>query len=152
MDNLVAMPARFDILIVDDSPTELRIMQEALTDARMTNRLHTAQGGFEAMAFLRKEGPFAAAPRPSLILLDLTMGPKGGLAVLAEIKADPALCSIPTIIVTSSLEESDVAKAYRLQANGYIVKPIDLDDLIEVMGGLEEYWSGIVRLPALATP
>lgn len=136
-----------EILLVDDNPADIRIMQEALRDARVANRLHAACDGIECMAFLRKEGAFKAAPRPDLILLDLNMPRKGGMEVLAEIKADPDLRGIPTVILTSSREEGDVARSYELQANGYVVKPVDLDDFIEVVGGIEEFWVGVVKLP-----
>jgi chemotaxis family two-component system response regulator Rcp1 len=136
-----------EILLVDDNPADIRIMQEALRDARVANRLHAARDGVECMAFLRKEGAYKDAPRPDLILLDLNMPRKGGLEVLAEIKADADLRGIPTVVLTSSKEEGDVARSYELQANGYVVKPVDLDDFIEVVGGIEEFWVGVVKLP-----
>ncbi|HUR63050.1 MAG TPA: response regulator [Candidatus Thermoplasmatota archaeon] len=136
-----------EILLVDDNPADIRIMQEALRDARVANRLHAARDGVECMAFLRREGAFKDAPRPDLILLDLNMPRKGGMEVLAEIKGDPDLRGIPTVILTSSKEEGDVARSYELQANGYVVKPVDLDDFIEVVGGIEEFWVGVVKLP-----
>jgi CheY-like chemotaxis protein len=136
-----------EILLVDDNPADIRIMQEALKDARVANRLHATRDGIECMAFLRREGAFKDAPRPDLILLDLNMPRKGGLEVLAEIKADADLRGIPTVILTSSKEEGDVARSYELQANGYVVKPVDLDDFIEVVGGIEEFWVGVVKLP-----
>ena len=136
-----------DILLVDDSKTDVLIMQEALEGARVINRLHSAKDGVEAMAFLRREGAFKSAPRPGLILLDVHMPRKGGLEALAEIKSDPALRGIPTVMLTSSREERDVAKAYDLHANGYIQKPVDFDDFITVMGSIEQFWTGVVRLP-----
>jgi len=139
-----------EILLVDDNPADIRIMQEALRDARVANRLHAARDGVECMAFLRKEGAYKDAPRPDLILLDLNMPRKGGLEVLAEVKADPDLRGIPTVVLTSSKEEGDVARSYELQANGYVVKPVDLDDFIEVVGGIEEFWVGVVKLPKKA--
>ena len=136
-----------EILLVDDNPADIRIMQEALKDARVANRLHAARDGIECMAFLHKEGPYKQAPRPDLILLDLNMPRKGGLEVLTEIKADADLRGIPVVILTSSKEEGDVARSYELQANGYVVKPVDLDDFIEVVGGIEEFWVGVVTRP-----
>lgn len=136
-----------DILLVDDSKTDVQIMQEALEGARVMNRMHSARDGVEAMAFLRREGPFKSAPRPGLILLDVHMPRKGGLEALAEIKGDPELRAIPTVMLTSSREERDVAKAYDLHANGYIQKPVDFDDFIAVMGSIEQFWTGVVRLP-----
>lgn len=136
-----------DILLVDDSKTDVQIMQEALEGARVINRLHSARDGVEALAFLRREGAFKSAPRPGLILLDVHMPRKGGLEALAEIKGDPALRGIPTVMLTSSREERDVTKAYDLHANGYIQKPVDFDDFIAVMGSIEQFWTGVVRLP-----
>lgn len=141
----------FEILLVDDNPTEIALMHEALSGARLANRLHTAHDGVEAMAFLRRDGSFKDAPRPSLILLDLNMPRKGGLQTLSEIKADPDLRGIPTVILTSTMQDGEVARAYSLQANGYVQKPIDLDEFIAVMGGIEQYWTSIVRLP-MPTP
>ncbi len=141
-----------EILIVEDNPAEMRIMQEALQDARLPNRLHGAHDGVEAMAFLHREGQFKDAKRPDLILLDLKMPNKGGLEVLAEIKSDPDLRSIPTVILSSSTMPSDVARAYDLQANGFVVKPTDLDELIAIVGGLEAYWADTVKLPASSSP
>lgn len=136
-----------DILLVDDSKTDLHLMQEALEGARVINRLHNARDGVEAMAFLRREGEFQSAPRPGLILLDVHMPHKGGLETLAEIKNDPALRGIPTVMLTSSREERDVARAYDLHANGYVQKPVDFDDFIAIMGSIEQFWTGVVRLP-----
>ncbi len=136
-----------EILLVDDNATDIRIMQEALDVAHVANRLHSARDGVEAMAFLRRENSNGKAPRPDLILLDVNMPRKGGLEVLAEIKADPELRSIPTVMLTSSADDENVARAYKLQANGFVVKPVDLDDFITVVGGIEQYWSGIATLP-----
>lgn len=143
-----------EILLVDDNPADIRIMQEALRDARVANRLHAARDGVECMQFLRREGPYKDAPRPDLILLDLNMPRKNGMEVLAEVKADPDLRGIPTVILTSSKEEGDVARSYELQANGYVVKPVDLDELTAVIGGIQEYWVGIAKLanPTHAAP
>ncbi|MEK6975767.1 MAG: response regulator [Candidatus Thermoplasmatota archaeon] len=139
----------FEILLVDDSKTDVRIMEEALAgnQSRVVSRLHHARNGKESLAFLRKEGQFTAAPRPDLILLDVNMPGKSGLDVLAEIKGDPALRGIPTVMLTSSREERDVARAYDLQANGYVQKPVDFDDFMAVMGGIELFWTGVSRLP-----
>jgi CheY-like chemotaxis protein len=137
----------FEILVVDDNPAEIGLMREALEGTRVTNRLHAAHGGAEAMAFLRREGLFQDAPRPDLILLDVNMPRKGGLEVLADIKADHSLRGIPIVMLTSSKEERDVARAYDLQASGYVQKPVDFDDFIAVMGGIEQFWTGIARLP-----
>jgi two-component system, chemotaxis family, response regulator Rcp1 len=140
-----------DILLVDDSPMDLRLMREALDGSRVASRLHMVQDGVEAMQFLRREGSFAVSPRPDLILLDVNMPRKGGLDVLAEIKGDPALRSIATVMLTSSKEERDIKRAYDLHANGYVQKPVDFDDFMAVMGSIEQFWTGVVRLPATAT-
>lgn len=137
-----------EILLVDDNATDTRIMQEALEGTQVPSRLHAVRDGIEAMAFLRCEGEFSDAPRPGLILLDVNMPRKGGMEVLAEIKADPALRGIPTVMLTSSRRERDVARAYDLQANGYVEKPVDFDDFIVIMGSIEQFWTGVVRLPA----
>ncbi|MES2154732.1 MAG: response regulator [bacterium] len=142
------MEPMFEILLVDDNPTEVALMEEALTSSRLTNRLHAVQDGVEAMAFLRHEGPYKGSPRPGLILLDLNMPRKGGLQTLSEIKADPDLRGIPTVMLTSSNQQSEIDRAYGLQANGFVQKPIDLDDYVAIMGGIEQYWTGVVRLPA----
>ena len=136
-----------EILLVDDSHIDVQIMQEALEGTRVLSRLHSAKDGVECMAFLRQEGQFKSAPRPGLILLDVHMPRKNGLDVLAEIKGDPAFRGIPTVMLTSSREDRDVARAYDLQANGYVQKPVDFDDFVAVMGGIEQFWTGVVRLP-----
>lgn len=137
-----------EILLVDDSSIDVQLMQEALEGSQVTSRLHSARDGVEAMAFLRREAPFEGAPRPGLILLDLTMPGKDGLAVLAEIKADAKLRGIPTVMLTSSSEERDITRAYDLQANGYVQKPVAFTEFIAVMGAIEQFWTGVVRLPS----
>ena len=137
-----------EILLVDDSANDVQIMREALEGTQVASRLHAARDGVEALAFLRREGIHIYAPRPGLILLDLNMPRKGGLEVLAEIKSDPALRGIPTVMLTSSRDERDIARSYDLQANGYVQKPVDFDDFIAVMGSIELFWTGVVRLPA----
>ncbi|HUR24683.1 MAG TPA: response regulator [Candidatus Thermoplasmatota archaeon] len=137
-----------EILLVDDSAIDVQLMQEALEGSLVSSRLHSARDGIEAMAFLRQEAPFEDAPRPSLILLDLKLPRKGGLEVLAEIKGDATLRGIPTVMLTSSSEERDIARAYDLQANGYVQKPVDFDEFIAVMGAIEQFWTGVARLPS----
>lgn len=137
-----------EILLVDDNQIDVQIMQEALQGTRVLSRLHSARDGVEAMAFLRREGEFKSAPRPGLILLDVNMPRKGGLEALAEIKGDPAFRGIPTVVLTSSRDERDIAKAYDLHANGYVQKPVDFDDFVTIMGGIENFWTGIATLPS----
>ena len=139
-----------DILAIDDNPMDILIMREALDGSRRTKLLHAASDGAEALAFLRRERPFENAPRPDLILLDLNMPGMGGFEVLSKIKSDPALCSIPTVMLTSSDSEHDVERAYEERANGYVQKPTDLDDFIAILGGIETFWSGIATLPSPA--
>jgi CheY-like chemotaxis protein len=135
------------ILLVEDSPGDIRLTQEVLRGARIANHLHVAQDGEDAMRFLRREGDHAGAPRPDLILLDLNLPRKDGREVLAELKADADLHTIPVIVLTTSAEERDILRSYELSANSYITKPIDLDEFIAVVRSIESFWLSIVRLP-----
>ncbi len=137
-----------EILLVEDSPADVDLTREALEDAKVSNNLHVVADGVEALAFLRREGPYAEAPRPDLILLDLNLPKKDGREVLAEIKADPALRRIPVVVLTTSEAEQDIVRSYDLHANCYITKPVDLDAFIEVVRSIEGFWLAIVRLPA----
>ncbi len=136
-----------EILLVEDNPGDARLTREAFKDCKLLNALHHVEDGVEAMAFLRREGPYATRPRPDLILLDLNLPGKDGRAVLAEIKRDEQLKHIPVIILTTLDDEQDVLKAYQLQANCFITKPIALARFIEVVRSIEEFWLTIVRLP-----
>lgn len=136
-----------EILLVEDNPGDVRLTQEALKENKFRNNLHVAKDGVEAMKFLRKMNGNAAAPRPDLILLDLNLPKKDGREVLAEIKTDEKLRSIPVVILTTSDAEDDVAKAYHHYANCYIRKPIDLNRFIEVVKIIENFWLSIVELP-----
>ncbi|HEX8551277.1 MAG TPA: response regulator [Abditibacteriaceae bacterium] len=136
-----------EILLVEDSPTDVLLAQEALEHAKMLNNLHVASDGIEAMEFLRREGSFADAPRPDLVLLDLNLPRKDGRQVLAEIKADENLKRLPVVILTTSKAEEDVHRAYGLHANCYICKPIDFDRFTEVVKSIEMFWFTIVALP-----
>lgn len=136
-----------EILMIEDNPGDVRLTQEALKENKMYNCLHVVHDGVEAMAFLRREGKYADAPRPDLILLDLNLPRKDGRAVLAEIKADEDLKRIPVVILTSSQAEEDVLKTYNLHANCYVTKPVDLDQFIHVVKSIEEFWLTIVKLP-----
>lgn len=144
------MESAFDILVVEDNRLEIRLMKEAFEGPNVRNRLHSALDGEQAMAFLRRSAGFETSPRPNLILLDINMPRKNGLDVLAEIKADPALCSIPTVMLTSSAAKSDIDRAYSLHANGYVRKPVDFDDFMAVMGTIESFWAGVATLPTTA--
>ena len=136
-----------EILLVEDNPGDVRLTREALTEAKVRNRLHVAEDGVEAMDFLRRRGPFANAVRPDLILLDLNLPKKDGREVLEEVKGDAALRQIPVVILTSSQAEEDIARAYSLRANCYVSKPVDLDQFIAVVKSIENFWFTIVKLP-----
>ena len=136
-----------EILLVEDNPGDVRLTREALKDAKVLNNLYVADDGFEALAFLKREGEYLNAIRPDLILLDLNLPKKDGREVLAEIKADPGLRQIPVVILTTSKAEEDVLKTYDLHANCYITKPVDLEKFIEVISAIEDFWLSIVKLP-----
>jgi two-component system, chemotaxis family, response regulator Rcp1 len=135
------------ILMVEDNEGDVSLTQEALQSAKIINNLHVVPDGVEALAYLRRDGKFATALRPDLILLDLNLPLKDGRQVLAEIKADPELRMIPVVILTSSSAEQDVVKSYDLHANCYIVKPVDLDGLMAVVKSIQNFWLTVVKLP-----
>ena len=141
------MDSQFIILLVEDNPADVRLTEEALADGKVQHELHVARDGVEALAFLRQESPFQKAPRPDIILLDLNLPCKDGREVLAEIKADPELVRIPVIILTSSEADEDIRHTYDLYANGYIVKPVDLDQFFKMIKQLKRFWMSIVILP-----
>jgi CheY-like chemotaxis protein len=136
-----------EILLVEDNPADVRLTREALSSDHLWNHLNTAKDGVEAMAYLRREGRFASAVRPDLILLDLNLPKKDGREVLAEIKADPDLMRIPVVVLTTSDAEEDILKTYGLHANCYITKPADLRQFMKVLKSIEDFWLAIVRLP-----
>ena len=136
-----------EILLVEDNPGDARLAMEALKDAKVKNNLHWVKDGVEAMAFLRREGKYADAPHPDVILLDLNLPRKDGREVLAEIKQDEGLRRIPVVILTVSNAEEDIIKTYNLHANCYIRKPVDLDQFIEVVKSIDYFWLTIVTLP-----
>jgi len=136
-----------DILLVEDNPPDVDLTMEALQSGKLSNRIYVAGDGIEALAFLRREGEHANAPRPHLILLDLNMPRMDGRETLAEIKKDPALRSIPVVVLTTSKSEEDIARSYALQCNCYISKPVDLPRFIEVVRAIEDFWLCVVQLP-----
>jgi CheY-like chemotaxis protein len=136
-----------DILLVEDNPGDARLTREALQQSKVRNQLHHARDGEEALAFLRHEGRFADAPAPDMILLDLNLPRRDGREVLEEIKNDPRLVHIPVVILTSSEAEEDILRSYRLHANCFITKPVDLEQLTKVVQGIEQFWFTLVRLP-----
>jgi CheY-like chemotaxis protein len=135
-----------EILMVEDNPADVRLTIEALKESKMHNNLSVVQDGVDAMAFLKREEPYANAARPDLILLDLNMPRKDGREVLAEIKADPNLRRIPVVILTTSTAEQDIVRTYDLHANCYITKPVDMDQFIRVVQSIEDFWFTIVKL------
>jgi two-component system response regulator len=141
-----------EILLVEDSPTDILITQEALAGAKLLNRLHVVEDGVAALAFLRREAQYAAAPRPDLILLDLNLPKKSGQEVLAELKADNDLKLIPVVILTTSKAEEDIIKSYGLHANCYIAKPVGFTSFVEVVRAIEQFWFGVVVLPPRLDP
>jgi CheY-like chemotaxis protein len=136
-----------DILLVEDSPGDVRLTQEALSEGRVANRLHVVGDGEEALAYLRREGRFADAPEPGLVLLDLNLPRLDGREVLRIMKSDPDLKRIPVVVLTTSTSDVDVLHVYDLAGNCYIPKPVDYDRFIEVARSIESFWLTIVRLP-----
>lgn len=145
MNRATARPV--EILLVEDSPGDVRLTVEAFTEGRVLNHLSSVFDGVEAMEFLKQRGKYAEAARPDLILLDLNLPRKDGREVLAEIKNDPDLRRIPVVILTTSKAEQDIVSSYNLHANCFITKPVDLDQFIDVVKSIEDFWFSIVRLP-----
>lgn len=137
-----------EILLVEDNPGDARLTMEALREAKVHNRLSWVTDGDQALAFLRRQGPHAQAPRPDLILLDLNLPRKDGREVLASIKADPGLRCIPVVVLTTSQAEEDILRAYHLNANCYVTKPVDLEQFLKVVQAIKDFWLTIVKLPA----
>ena len=140
-----------EILLVEDNPGDADLAREALEGSKFHNTLHVVDDGEKAMAFLRREGLYTDALQPDLILLDLNLPKKDGRQVLAEIKADDNLRRIPVVILTTSRAEEDVLKSYNLHANCYIAKPIDLNQFLNVVRSIEDFWLSIVVLPPKGT-
>jgi two-component system, chemotaxis family, response regulator Rcp1 len=142
-DNNMAL----DVLLIEDSPGDVRLTQEAFRDADMSVRLHVASDGVEAMAFLRHEGAYAGSPRPDLALLDLNMPRMDGREVLARIKGDDSLKTIPTVILTTSEAEEDIAKSYQLHANCYFSKPVEFAAFEDLVKSINKFWLATAKLP-----
>jgi two-component system, chemotaxis family, response regulator Rcp1 len=139
--------APVDVLLVEDSPGDVRLTQEALREANRAIRLHVAVDGVEAMAFLRREGRYARAPRPALILLDLNLPKMDGREVLAQVKLDENLRTIPTIILTTSEAEADIKKSYELRANCFLSKPVELEAFEGLVKSINDFWLMRAKLP-----
>jgi CheY-like chemotaxis protein len=137
----------FEILLVEDNPGDVELTREALLESKIHMDLSVVPDGVEALAFLRREGQYAHAPRPDLILLDLNLPKKDGRTVLGEIKQDRSLRNIPVVILTSSQAEQDIVRAYDLHANCYVTKPVDLDQFISIVQSIEQFWLTVVKLP-----
>jgi len=147
MQSIEFGPAFFEILLVEDSPGDVRLTREAFKDAKVHVHINVASDGTEAMAFLKREGAYANARRPDLILLDLNLPKKDGREVLDEIKENATLKSIPVVILTTSRADEDVVRSYKSHANCYITKPVDLDGFLKVVQSIDNFWLSVVKLP-----
>ena len=136
-----------EVLLVEDNTGDVRLTLEAMKEGKVINNLSIASDGVEAMAFLRKEGRYKDAARPDIILLDLNLPKKDGREVLAEIKADPSLRLIPVVVLTTSQAEEDILRTYNLHANCYVTKPVDLEQFINVVKSINDFWFSVVKLP-----
>ena len=136
-----------EVLLIEDNPGDARLAQEALKDGKVKNNLHIVYDGVEATDFLFRRNGYQNAPRPDLIILDLNLPKKNGQEVLAEIKADDSLKSIPVIILTISKAEEEIIRSYNLHANCFLIKPIDLNKFFEVVRSIEDFWLTLVKLP-----
>ena len=145
-DNILPRPV--EILLVEDNPGDVDLTRETLATGKLLNNLHSVADGEKAILFLRRQGEYAEAPRPDLILLDLNLPRMNGQEVLAEVKTDERLKRIPVVVLTTSKAEQDVLKSYDLHANCYITKPIDLKQFIHVVQSIENFWLSIVKLPS----
>ncbi len=136
-----------EILLVEDSPADILITREAFEEARLMNAIHVVEDGVQALEFLRREGRYASAPRPDLILLDLNLPRKNGREVLAEIKADESFKIIPVIVLTTSNSSEDILQAYDLHANCYVVKPVGFENFLKAVQSIRNFWFSVVALP-----
>jgi CheY-like chemotaxis protein len=136
-----------DVLVVEDDEADALIIREAFEYYKIKNRLHVVTDGEQALRFLRQEPPYADAPRPGLVLLDVNLPRRGGLEVLAELKADPALLMLPVVMLTSSRAEEDILRSYSLHANAYVSKPVDFEHFIEAIRQIDDFFLTLVHLP-----
>ena len=141
-----------EVLLVEDDPGDVVLIREAFEHNKVYNALHVVSDGVQALEFLRHEGEYANAPRPDLMLLDLNLPRKDGREVLAEIKSDPALRSIPVVVLTTSKAEEDILRSYDLHANAYVTKPVDFNRFIEVVRQIDEFFVTVVKLPGHRPP
>jgi CheY-like chemotaxis protein len=140
------------VLLVDDDPGDVLLVREAFEDNKVGNLLSVVSDGVEAMAYVRREGSYADAARPDLILLDLNLPRKSGIEVLAEVKGDPALSMIPVVVLTTSEAEEDIVRAYKLHANAYITKPVDFMQFSQIVHQIDDFFIGLVKLPPSSSP
>ncbi len=145
IENQVLRPV--EILLVEDNPADIRLTREALKENKISNNLHVAVDGVEALDFLYKRGKYAKSSRPDIILLDLNLPKKDGREVLADIKQEKDLKRIPVVVLTSSKAEEDILKSYNLHANCYITKPVDFGQFLKIVKSIEDFWISIVKLP-----
>lgn len=142
------MAQQFEILLVEDNPSDVFLTREAFREGHIHHRLSVVEDGEEAIRFLRREGRYKDAPRPDFILLDLNLPRMDGREVLAELKGDPVLKFIPVIVLTTSEADADISKAYKLHANCYLTKPIQVDEFLTKIKMVEDFWLSVVRLPS----
>jgi CheY-like chemotaxis protein len=143
-------PTPIEVLLVEDDPGDVLMTQEAFEEHKVRNHLAVVNDGAEAIAYLRREGRYADAPRPDLVLLDLNLPRRDGREVLAEIKTDPHLRQIPVVVLTTSQADEDIVRSYQLHANAYVTKPVDFDRFIEVVRQIDEFFVCVVKLPPRA--
>ena len=136
-----------EILLVEDSPGDVRLTKEALKDSRITNNLHVVNDGEQALDYLFRRNEYANEPTPDLILLDLNLPRKNGMEVLKEIKSNPTTALIPVVMLTTSNSESDILKSYQLHVNSYVTKPVSYESFLQVIRSIEDFWLNIVKLP-----
>jgi chemotaxis family two-component system response regulator Rcp1 len=147
MESIGTDAAPIEVLLVEDSPGDVRLTREAFKDAKVHINLHVASDGAKAMAFLLRDGEYAKAPRPDLILLDLNLPKKDGREVLEDIKEHPTLKTIPVVVLTTSSSEEDILRSYQLHANCYITKPVGLEGFLTVVKSIDSFWLSVVKLP-----
>ena len=147
MESTGTVAGPLEVLLVEDIPGDVRLTREAFRDAKVHIKLNVASDGTKAMAFLKREGEYADAPRPDLILLDLNLPKKDGRQVLEEIKESLLLKSIPVVILTTSSSEADILRSYMLHANCYITKPVGLEGFLKVVRSIDNFWLSVVKLP-----
>ena len=136
-----------DVLLVEDDPGDVLMTREAFEQHKVANTLHVVADGVEATKFLRRQDPYADAPRPGLVLLDLNLPRKDGREVLADIKSDPELCDIPIVVLTTSSSQEDILSSYRLHANAYVTKPVDFNRFVDVVKQIDDFFVTVVTLP-----